>query len=127
MHIARVGERLLRLQIQFRISRSFRPRNLANLGSKIRFWIRRKEHTLSMLSLRAVQTARYGYARLCTAVYGYARHCTTMGDNVRLCTTMHGYIWPSAMNGYVRLCTAMHNYAWLSPAINSYILLCMAM
>ena len=43
MHIARVGERLPRLQIQFRISRSFRPRNLANLGSKIRFWIRRKE------------------------------------------------------------------------------------
>ena len=47
MHIARVGERLPRLQIQFRISRSFRPRNLANLGSKIRFWIRRKEHTLN--------------------------------------------------------------------------------
>ena len=46
MHIARVGERLPRLQIQFRISRSFRPQNLANLGSKIRFWIRRKEHTL---------------------------------------------------------------------------------
>ena len=46
MHIARVGERLPRLQIQFRISRSFRPRNLVNLGSKIRFWIRRKEHTL---------------------------------------------------------------------------------
>ena len=46
MHIARVGERLPRLQIQFRISRSFRTRNLANLGSKIRFWIRRKEHTL---------------------------------------------------------------------------------
>ena len=48
MHIARVGERLPRLQIQFWISRSFRPRNLANLRSKIRFWIRRKEHTLSM-------------------------------------------------------------------------------
>ena len=48
MHIARVGERLPRLQIQFRISRSFRPRNLANLGSKIRFWIRRKEHTLKV-------------------------------------------------------------------------------
>ena len=47
MHIARVGERLPRLQIQFWISRSFRPRNLANLGSKIRFWIHRKEHTLS--------------------------------------------------------------------------------
>ena len=47
MHIARVGERLPRLQIQFRISRSFRPRNLANLGSKIRFWTRRKEHTRS--------------------------------------------------------------------------------
>ena len=46
MHIALVGEKLPRLQIQFRISRSFRPRNLANLGSKIRFWIRRKEHTL---------------------------------------------------------------------------------
>ena len=45
MHIARVGERLPRLQIQFWISRSFRPRNLANLRSKIRFWIRRKEHT----------------------------------------------------------------------------------
>ena len=40
-----------RLQIQFRISRSFRPRNLANLGSKIRFWIRRKEHTPKELSL----------------------------------------------------------------------------
>ena len=47
MHTARFGERLPRLQIQFRISRSFRPRNLANLGSKISFWIRRKEHTLS--------------------------------------------------------------------------------
>ena len=47
MHIARVGERSPRLQIQFRISRSFRPQNLANLGSKIRFWIRRKEHTLN--------------------------------------------------------------------------------
>ena len=50
MHIARVGERLPRLQIQFRISCSFRPRNLANLGSKIRFWIRRKEHTLRVIS-----------------------------------------------------------------------------
>ena len=48
MHIARVGERLPRLQIQFRISRSFRPQNLANLGSKIRFWIRQKEHTLRL-------------------------------------------------------------------------------
>ena len=48
MHIARVGERFPRLQIQFRISRSFRPRNLANLGSKIRFWIRRNEHTLCL-------------------------------------------------------------------------------
>ena len=37
MHIVRVGERLPRLQIQFRISRSFRPRNLANLRSKIPF------------------------------------------------------------------------------------------
>ena len=51
MHIARVGERLPRLQIQFRISRSFRPRNLANLGSKIGFWIRRKEHTLSFVKI----------------------------------------------------------------------------
>ena len=51
MHIARVGERLPRLQIQFRISRSFRPRNLANLGSKIRFWIRRKEHTHNYASV----------------------------------------------------------------------------
>ena len=45
--IERVGERLPRLQIQFRISRSFRPQNLVNPRSKIRFWIRRKEHTLS--------------------------------------------------------------------------------
>ena len=49
VHIARVGDRLPRLQIQFRISRSFRPRNLANLGSKIRFWIRRKEHNACTL------------------------------------------------------------------------------
>ena len=34
MHIARVCERLPRSQIQFRISRSFRPRNPANLGSE---------------------------------------------------------------------------------------------
>ena len=34
MHIGRVCERL---QIQFRISRSCRRRNPANLGSKIRF------------------------------------------------------------------------------------------
>ena len=34
MRIGRVCERL---QIQFRISRSFRRRNPANLGSKIRF------------------------------------------------------------------------------------------
>ena len=54
VHIARVGERLPRLQIQFRISRSFRPRNLANLGSKIRFWIRRKEHTLMTYILSKV-------------------------------------------------------------------------
>ena len=46
MHIARVYERLPRLQTQFRVSRSFRPRNPANLGLTIRFWIRRKEHTL---------------------------------------------------------------------------------
>ena len=39
MHIACICERLARLQIQFRISRSFPPRNPANLGSKIRFWI----------------------------------------------------------------------------------------
>ena len=46
MYIARVCEKLPRLQIQFRISRSFRPQNPANLGSKYRFWIRRKEHSL---------------------------------------------------------------------------------
>ena len=46
MQIARVCERLQRLQIQFRISRSFDRQNPANLGSKFRFWIRRKEHTL---------------------------------------------------------------------------------
>ena len=51
MHTARFGERLPRLQIQFRISRSFRPRNLANLGSQIRFWIRRKEHTLRQVKI----------------------------------------------------------------------------
>ena len=54
VHIARVGERLPRLQIQFRISRSFRPRNLANLRSKIRFWIRRKEHTHGIYPLSQV-------------------------------------------------------------------------
>ena len=59
MHIARVGERLPRLQIQFRISRSFRPRNLANLGSKIRFWIRRKEHTLKVPREHFVQGIRF--------------------------------------------------------------------
>ena len=48
MHIARVCERLPRLQIQFRILLSFRPRNPTNLGSKIRFWIRQKEHILRM-------------------------------------------------------------------------------
>ena len=48
MHIARVCKRLPRSQIQFRVSRSFRPRALANLRSKIPIWIRRKEHTLSM-------------------------------------------------------------------------------
>ena len=56
--IARVGERLPRLQIQFLISRSFRPRNLVNLGSKIRFWIRRKEHTLC-IGWGSERTARY--------------------------------------------------------------------
>ena len=39
MHIARVCERLPRLQIQFWISRCFRPRNPANLGPIIRLWI----------------------------------------------------------------------------------------
>ena len=60
MDIARVGERLPRLQIQFRISRSFRPRNLANLGSKIRFWIRRKEHTLGDNMCLASAVSKYG-------------------------------------------------------------------
>ena len=50
MHIARVWERLPRSQIQFRISRSLRPRNPANLGSEIRFWIRLKEHYQHTLS-----------------------------------------------------------------------------
>ena len=50
MHIARVCERLLRLRIKFRISRSFRPRNPANLGSEICFWIRLKEHCQHTLS-----------------------------------------------------------------------------
>ena len=59
MHTARFGERLPRLQIQFRISRSFRPRNLANLGSKIRFWIRRKEHTLTLLLLSHFRKTEY--------------------------------------------------------------------
>ena len=44
MHFVRVCERLPRLKIQFRISRSFRPRNPANLESKIGLWIRRREH-----------------------------------------------------------------------------------
>ena len=58
MHIARVCKRLPRSQIQFRVSRSFRPRALANLRSKIPIWIRRKEHTLSMglCSVRASRT-----------------------------------------------------------------------
>ena len=47
MHFARVCKRLTRLQIQFRISRSFRPQNQANLRSNIRFWIRRKKHNLT--------------------------------------------------------------------------------
>ena len=59
MHIARVGERLPWLQIQFRISRSFRPRNLANLGSKIRFWIRRKKHTVVVDIASSVQKVSY--------------------------------------------------------------------
>ena len=66
MHIARVGERLPRLQIQFRISRSFRPRNLANLGSKIRFWIRRKEHTLRLQLLIEAITCT------CTLLFHYS-------------------------------------------------------
>ena len=64
MHIARVGERLPRLQIQFQISRSFRPRNLANLESKIRFWIRRKEHTLN--DLRDNQWVEYLPSYFCS-------------------------------------------------------------
>ena len=63
MHIARVGERLPRLQIQFWISRSFRPRNLANLRSKIRFWIRRKEHTLNLPLGRTITAERSFYHR----------------------------------------------------------------
>ena len=56
MHIARFCERLPRLQIQFLISRSFRPRSPANLGSKVRFWIRRKDHTLRKIkTFRALQ------------------------------------------------------------------------
>ena len=50
MHIAHVCERLPRSQIQFRISRSFRLRNPANLGSEICFWIRLKEHCQHTLS-----------------------------------------------------------------------------
>ena len=46
IHIARVCERLPRSQIQFRISRSFRQRNPANLGSEICFWIRLKEYSV---------------------------------------------------------------------------------
>ena len=50
MHIARVCERLPKSQIQFRISRSFRPGNPENLGSEIRFWISLKEHCQHTLS-----------------------------------------------------------------------------
>ena len=46
MHIARVCERLPRSQIRFRISRFFRPRNPANLGSEICFWMRLKGHSV---------------------------------------------------------------------------------
>ena len=60
MHIARIGERLPRLQIQFLISHSFRPQNLANLGSKIRFWIRREEHTLRLWSVYVFFTNVFG-------------------------------------------------------------------
>ena len=56
MHIARVGERLPRLQIQFRISRSFR--------SKIRFWICQKEHTLN--DLRDNQWVEYLPSYFCS-------------------------------------------------------------
>ena len=51
MHIVRVCERLPRLKLKFRISRSFRPRNQANLGSKIGFWIHRKEHNQKKIFL----------------------------------------------------------------------------
>ena len=64
VHTARFGERLPRLQIQFRISRSFRPRNLANLGSKIRFWIRRKEHTLRLRSPGFIKPSGFFWAPL---------------------------------------------------------------
>ena len=50
MRIARVCKRLPRSQIQFRISRSFRPRNPANLRSEIGFWIRLREHCQHTLS-----------------------------------------------------------------------------
>ena len=62
MHIARVCEKLPRLQIHFRISRSFRPRN--NLRPKILSWNRRKEHTLvatSLLGNSGYQTDRKIY------------------------------------------------------------------
>ena len=81
MHIARVGERLPRLQIQFRISRSFRPRNLANLGSKIRFWIRRKEHTrrvfygqvmVMLMSGNSAGRRHFGFVQVA--------HCAWAGD-----------------------------------------------
>ena len=62
--ILHIVTRLPRLQIQFRISRSFRPRNLANLGSKIRFWIRRKEHTLNL-----------SIAKFLTCIFHISIHC----------------------------------------------------
>ena len=50
MRTARVCKRLQRSRIQFRISRSFRLRNPANLRSEISFWIRLKEHCQHTLS-----------------------------------------------------------------------------
>ena len=50
-HIKRVCEGSPRVQIHFRILHSFRTRNRENLGSKNRFWIRRKENTLSVVKI----------------------------------------------------------------------------
>ena len=113
MHIARVGERLPRLQIQFRISRSFRPRNLANLGSKNPFLDSPKgthPQTWEVLAIKGIPQSSH-LNRLFISLDKRAKYCWLIHSSFNIGSVIRDHSDHVRSNEPMNpLCTRIHRF-----------------